>query len=134
MRAIRGKDTKPEMKVRSLLHARGYRYRVHCRDVPGTPDIVLSSRRKVIFVNGCFWHRHDCQLGKKQVKTNVEYWETKFARVVERDAVNAEALAKMGWDVLTVWECQLDDIPAIAIALADFLGPTKLANGRSRKV
>ncbi|MFT0172789.1 very short patch repair endonuclease [Paraburkholderia mimosarum] len=134
MRAIRGKDTKPELAVRSMLHAQGYRYRVHCSELPGTPDIVLPGRKKVIFVHGCFWHRHDCQFGKKQVKTNVEYWGPKLARNVERDAINNKALAGMGWVVLTVWECQLDDMPAVAAALADFLGPAKLGKRRAKEV
>ncbi|MBP0594581.1 DNA mismatch endonuclease Vsr [Paraburkholderia sp. LEh10] len=134
MRAIRGKDTKPELAVRSLLHAQGYRYRVHGSELPGTPDIVFPGRKKVIFVHGCFWHRHDCQSGKKQVKANIEYWGLKFARNVERDAINRETLAKMGWDVLTLWECELVDVRAIAVTLADFLGPVKLGKRMARSV
>ena len=84
MRAVKGRDTKPEMAVRRLLHRMGYRYRLHRKELPGRPDIVFGSRRKVIFVHGCFWHGHSCKRGNRLPKTNAEYWQTKIARNVER--------------------------------------------------
>jgi DNA mismatch endonuclease (patch repair protein) len=89
MRAVKGKDTKPEMIVRRMAHALGYRYRLHRTDLPGSPDLVFAGRQKVIFVHGCFWHGHDCARGSRQPKTNAEYWRAKIARNVTRDAANA---------------------------------------------
>ena len=86
MSRIKGRDTKPELKVRRLLYGMGYRYRLHRKDLPGKPDIVFGSRRKVIFVHGCFWHGHSCKRGRRVPKSNVEYWQTKIARNVERHA------------------------------------------------
>src|SRR5258708_4764953 len=109
MRRIRKKDTKPELVVRRLSYGLGYHYRLHRRDLPGTPDLVFPRLRKVIFVNGCFWHQHSCRLGAKQPSANPEYWGPKLARNVERDAAAKRQLAAMGWEVLTVWECQTTD-------------------------
>jgi len=105
MRAVRSKDTRPELIVRRWLHSQGYRYRLHRKDLPGTPDIVFPARKKVIFVHGCFWHGHDCARGDRQPKTNSEYWSRKIERNVARDLEHREALAGLGWKVLTVWEC-----------------------------
>lgn len=107
MRAVRSVNTKPEMLVRRLLHAMGYRYRLHRRDLPGAPDIVFPGRRKVIFVHGCFWHGHDCARGARMPATNVDYWRSKIERNVTRDADNIAELQQAGWAVLVVWECQL---------------------------
>ncbi|NKX52952.1 very short patch repair endonuclease [Arthrobacter mobilis] len=124
MSRIRGKDTKPELMVRRLLHARGFRYRLHGRaaggQLPGKPDLVFASRRKVIFVNGCFWHSHHCKVGRHGPSSNVEFWEAKRARTVERDAAAAAALQQAGWEVLTVWECELKKASGLA-ALQDRL-------------
>lgn len=105
MRRIRKTDTKPEMIVRRLAHGMGYRHRLHRRDLPGTPDLVFPSLRKIIFVHGCFWHQHNCSLGAKQPSANPGYWLPKLARNVQRDNQNRAKLASMGWDVLVIWEC-----------------------------
>lgn len=105
MAGIRGKDTKPEMRVRVALFARGYRYRLHRRDLPGTPDIVLPGRRVAIFVNGCFWHGHpECSLAKVP-GTRTTFWKEKFQSNRQRDKAATEALRASGWRVLVVWEC-----------------------------
>lgn len=106
MSRIRSKDTKPEEKVRKYLFAQGFRYRKNVRKLPGCPDIVLPKYKTVIFVQGCFWHMHDC--GRFHwPSSNQDYWRPKILRNVERDAVNKEKLESMGWHVLTVWECEL---------------------------
>lgn len=105
MSRIRSQDTRPEMIVRSLVHGMKYRYGLHKKDLPGTPDLVFRSRRKVIFVHGCFYHMHDCLNGRVVPKTNVEFWDTKRRANVERDVRNLVALKKAGWKVLCVWEC-----------------------------
>lgn len=105
MRAVKSSDTAPEMIVRRLVHHLGGRFRLHRRDLPGTPDIVLPSRRKVIFVNGCFWHGHDCSRGARVQKTNTNYWRAKIDGNVSRDRQSLAALEAAGWRVLTIWEC-----------------------------
>lgn len=106
MSHIRSKNTKPEEKVRKYLFSKGLRYRKNDKRLPGSPDIVFPKYRTVVFVNGCFWHHHDC--GRfVWPSTNKEYWHKKISRNVERDRENEEALKEMGWRVLTVWECQL---------------------------
>ena len=105
MSGIRGKDTKPEMKVRRFLHAVGFRYRLHVRDLPGRPDIVLPKYRTVVQVHGCFWHRHAGCRSAAMPASNVEMWSAKFARNIERDREVERQLIEMGWRVLTVWEC-----------------------------
>lgn len=106
MAAVRSKDTKPELFVRRELHARGYRFRLHRRDLPGTPDIVFPSRKAVIFVNGCFWHGHECPAGTLPA-TRPEFWKEKIGRNIDRDARNRNELEAAGWKVLVVWECDL---------------------------
>ena len=106
MARIRSNDTKPEIKVRKYLFARGFRYRKNVRNLPGCPDIVLPKYRTVIFVQGCFWHMHDC--GRFHwPSTNKEYWERKIHNNVDRDRTNKEQLQSLGWKVLEVWECEL---------------------------
>lgn len=122
MAAIRGRDTKPEVRVRRLLHALGYRFRLQRRDLPGRPDIVLPARRKAIFVHGCFWHRHDCRRAVLP-KTRADWWAAKLGRNVERDRAAVAALEALGWDVLTVWECGVPDEAALSESLRRFLGP-----------
>ena len=117
MAAIRGKNTKPEMRVRSLLHALGYRYRLHRRDLPGRPDIVLSKYRMVIFVHGCFWHCHDCRWGSVIPKTRAEFWSAKRGGNVARDEKHRAALEAQGWTVATIWECQTKDEELLKEAL-----------------
>lgn len=106
MSRIRGRDTRPELMIRRGLHARGYRYRLHDKDLPGRPDMVFSKRRAVLFVHGCFWHGHDCPLFRMPA-TRTDFWATKIATNRSRDAKVRAALAGAGWRVLTVWECSL---------------------------
>lgn len=122
MRAVKGKNTRPEQAVRSLLHALGYRFRLHRRDLPGSPDIVLPGRKAVIFVHGCFWHGHDCKRGSRTPKTNADYWVSKIGRNMARDARTRAALEAQGWRVLVVWECEIKDEEALAAKLRAFLG------------
>ena len=121
MRRIRKADTKPELVVRRLAHALNYRFRLHRRDLPGTPDLVFPSRRKVILVHGCFWHQHDCPLGRKQPSTNLHYWLPKLARNVARDVAVRKKLTAMGWSVLVLWECETRDAIKIRRKLNIFL-------------
>ncbi|MGK2873800.1 MAG: very short patch repair endonuclease [Alphaproteobacteria bacterium] len=106
MQAVKSKDTAPEMAVRRLTHAMGYRYRLHGKNLPGKPDLVFASKRKVIFVHGCFWHGHDCRRGARTPKENRDYWQAKIARNRTRDNKTRAALADAGWNVLTIWECE----------------------------
>ena len=120
MRAIKGKNTNPEIKVRSLLHQLGFRFRLHRRNLPGNPDIVLPKYRSVIFVNGCFWHRHTCRAGHVP-KSRQEYWAPKLDRTQARDAENYAALIAQGWRVKVVWECEVADPVALTRELLGFL-------------
>ncbi len=107
MSQIRGEDTDPELRLRSLLHRAGYRFRLHVRNMPGKPDIVLPRYHTVIFVNGCFWHRHEGCKFTTTPRTRKEFWEKKFAETVERDKNNLAKLRASGWNVAVVWECEL---------------------------
>ena len=122
MRAVKGRDTGPELAVRRMLHARGYRYRLHRRDLPGAPDLTFPSRRKVVFVHGCFWHGHSCPRGDRTPKTNAD-WRRKIGRNRERYEGQRAALRDAGWGVLTVWECELRREDELAARLEAFLGP-----------
>jgi DNA mismatch endonuclease (patch repair protein) len=124
MGRIRGANTGPELAVRRLLHRLGYRYRLHAKGLPGRPDIVFPARRTVIFVHGCFWHRHDCGHGCVP-KSRREFWQKKFARNVERDRENQKKLATSGWNVLVLWECEVEADPDLASRLVQFLGPPR---------
>jgi len=106
MASIRSKDTTPELRVRSVVYAMGYRYRLHVRTLPGAPDLVFPGRRKVIFVHGCFWHRHRCKRGQPVPKTRSDYWLPKLEGNRVRDLQHRRQLRKLGWDVMIVWECQ----------------------------
>ena len=121
MSRIRGKDTKPEIVVRCLVHRMGYRFRLHRRDLPGTPDIVLPCHRKIIFVHGCFWHMHRCRYGLVVPRTNAEFWQAKRLGNVERDRRNIRKLRESGWTVLVVWECQTRDLSKLLEKLESFL-------------
>jgi DNA mismatch endonuclease (patch repair protein) len=105
MSRIRGKDTKPELLVRSVVHRMGYRFRLHRTDLPGKPDLVLPKHRKIIFVHGCYWHMHRCRYGRVVPKTNTEFWQQKRQGNVQRDRRNLKQLRKDGWQILVVWEC-----------------------------
>lgn len=118
MSRIAGKNTKPEVYVRSLLHRRGLRFRIHVQNLLGTPDIILPRWRTVIFVNGCFWHRHKGCSYCYSPKTRQGFWQKKFAKTVSRDRLNVAALKKEGWRVVTVWECELRDLKKLDRRLA----------------
>ena len=121
MRRIRGKDTSPERRVRSILHRMGYRFRLHAKDLPGRPDIVLPRHATVIQVHGCFWHRHrGCKVATTP-KSNTAFWQAKFDANVARDRRNAARLRRLGWSVITVWECQLRDEEAVRRRLVRIL-------------
>ncbi|MBF9195528.1 DNA mismatch endonuclease Vsr [Microvirga sp. BT290] len=122
MQSVRSKNTGPEMIVRRIAHRLGYRFRVHRRDLPGTPDLVFPSRKKAIYVHGCFWHGHRCSKGKLP-KSRPEFWIPKISRNKERDLGAVAAMEAMGWDTLTLWQCETKDRDAVAKALVDFLGP-----------
>ena len=123
MRAVKSRDTRPEMRVRRLLHRMGYRYRLQRKDLPGKPDIVFGPRRRVIFVHGCFWHGHDCKRGARVPATNTAYWQAKIARNVDRHARQLDALITKGWAALTLWECELKDQDVLMVRLKRFLDP-----------
>ena len=116
MSRVRGTNTKPELAVRSMLHRMGYRFRLHRRDLPGTPDIVLPRRSAVIFVHGCFWHGHACKR-MKMPKSRVDYWEEKIETNRRRDRRKRRQLRALGWDVIVVWECELKRPEALAAKL-----------------
>jgi DNA mismatch endonuclease (patch repair protein) len=113
MRRVKGKDTAPELQVRRLIWLLGGRYRLHRKDLPGKPDIVLPRRRLAVFVHGCFWHGHDCARGARVPKANRDYWIGKVGRNRERDVANRAALEAGNWRVETVWECELRDRPTL---------------------
>lgn len=106
MALVRAKDTKPELRVRRLVHGMGYRYRLHYGKLPGKPDLVFPGRSKVVFVHGCFWHRHNCTMGKRLPKSRVAFWKDKLEGNRQRDMSVQRQLRKQGWDVLIVWECE----------------------------
>jgi DNA mismatch endonuclease, patch repair protein len=122
MGRVRSKDTKPEMLVRSLVHRMGFRYRLHDRNLPGNPDMVFSGRGKIIFVHGCFWHRHGkrCEF-TRWPKSKLGFWRPKLEQNHQRDRIVGRELRKLGWRVLTVWECQLKDREAVGAKLRTFL-------------
>jgi DNA mismatch endonuclease Vsr len=121
--AVAGKDTAPELRVRRLLHRMGFRFRLHRRDLPGTPDIVLVARRKIVEVRGCFWHRHPDPACRNAVlpRVRAEWWSAKLARNVARDERNLAALRDAGWSVLVLWECEAKDEAALSARLRSFL-------------
>ncbi len=121
MRAVKDRDTAPEMMVRRLIFSMGYRYRLHRKDLPGKPDLVFPHRRKVIFVHGCFWHGHDCRRGARVPKNNREYWERKIARNRERDGQHTADLGRSGWAILIIWECQIRETSVCAEQIREFL-------------
>lgn len=127
MRRIRSKDTKPEMRVRRLVHGLGYRYRLHASDLPGRPDLVFRPRRKVIFVHGCFWHRHEgCSRNRTPKSPELRgFWRDKLDGNAQRDRLNQASLRKMGWAVLVIWECETRDLDRLAERVTEFLGQSR---------
>ncbi|WP_083861283.1 very short patch repair endonuclease [Microvirga lotononidis] len=122
MARVKGRDTKPELIVRRVAHALGHRFRLHRRDLPGTPDMVFPRLKKVIFVHGCFWHRHPGCSKASSPKTRAAFWQSKFDANVERDARSIRELRRAGWDVEVVWECETKDVDALESKLRRFLG------------
>ena len=123
MASVRSKGTKPEMTVRRALHRLGYRYRLHRKGLPGRPDLTFVSRKKVLFINGCFWHLHPGCSRAKIPRTNQVFWVRKLTRNRSRDADNIESLRKLGWDTMTVWQCELRDLDSALNRIVIFLGP-----------
>jgi DNA mismatch endonuclease, patch repair protein len=121
MSQIRGKHTGPELVVRRLAHSLGYRYRLHDRDLPGSPDLVFPGRRQVIFVHGCFWHRHCCKLGRPMPATRRNFWAMKFLKNKQRDRAARRKLRRANWKVLVVWECHTRDLEKLTKNLVRFL-------------
>jgi len=120
MRRIRSRDTQPELAIRSLVHKMGYRFRLHRKDLPGKPDLTFVSRRKVIFLHGCFWHAHHCKTAHIP-KSNASYWGPKLQRNRARDKKNLKALIRLGWKPLVVWECELSDERRLRRCVRQFL-------------
>jgi DNA mismatch endonuclease (patch repair protein) len=131
MSKVRGKNTKPELVVRGLLHSLAYRFRLHQSKLPGTPDLVFPKRRKVIFVHGCFWHRHTGCPKTTSPKTRRKFWREKFATNKARDRRNIRALKALGWQAGVVWECETRDLTKLSRKIKLFLGPAA-SNGRLR--
>ena len=121
MAKVRGKDTGIEMLVRRMVHSMGYRYRLHDSKLPGKPDLVFPSRRKVVFVHGCFWHKHGCRRGRRSPVANAEYWEHKRERNRVRDKKAVRELRSAGWKVLVVWECRIRNLDGLHNKLLSFL-------------
>lgn len=123
MSKVKGKDTRPEMTVRRTLHRLGCRYRLHRKDLPGSPDIVMPSRKLVLFVHGCFWHRHEnCKMASTP-KTREEFWDAKFDANMARDRRNTESLEQMGWRVEVIWECETKKPERLLKVLTNLLDP-----------
>ncbi|EKD63873.1 MAG: hypothetical protein ACD_51C00164G0001 [uncultured bacterium] len=122
MRAVRSRNTTPEKTVRKLLGSLGKTgYRLHRKELPGKPDVVYISRKKAIFIHGCFWHGHDCKRGKRKPVTNADYWSGKIERNQERDSMHIIALKQMDWTVLIIWECELRDLASLSEKLIAFI-------------
>jgi DNA mismatch endonuclease (patch repair protein) len=121
MAAVKSKDTGPERAVRTLIFALGYRFRLHRRDLPGTPDLVFPGRKKVIFVNGCFWHFHSRCKAFRAPKSRIKYWRGKLTRNRWRDRQNQSALKKLGWSVLVIWECEVKELSVLQGRIVQFM-------------
>ena len=122
MSRIRSSDTRPEMQIRRLLHRLGYRYALHRRDLPGVPDLVFPSRKKIVFIQGCFWHQHKGCIDGRIPKSRVSYWKPKLLRNVERDRLNISKLRRSGWGVMLAWECEAANPETVRKRLTRFLG------------
>jgi DNA mismatch endonuclease, patch repair protein len=134
MAKIRSRDTKPELVVRRLAHRLGYRFRLHRRELPGTPDLVFPALRKVIFVNGCFWHRHTGCRFASEPKSNINFWRTKFLTTLRRDELARRKLTTLGWGVLTIWECETNNDRELRVLLKRYLGQKYKVKLRHSKV
>lgn len=120
MSRVGSKNTKPELTVRKIVHALGYRYRLHRKDLPGSPDLVFPRFKKVIFVHGCYWHRHDCDKATNP-KTNAEFWEHKFQQNIQRDKKNLADLSKKGWKTMVIWQCETREADELIERITKFL-------------
>jgi DNA mismatch endonuclease (patch repair protein) len=120
MRRVRSVDTDPELRVRRMVHQLGFRFRLHRKDLPGRPDLVLAGLKQIVFVHGCYWHQHSCD-GAKRPATNRRYWNSKLDKNVERDKKNLRLLRRLGWRVMTVWECELRNPERLERRLLRFL-------------
>jgi DNA mismatch endonuclease (patch repair protein) len=129
MSRIAGRNTAPEMRVRRILHALGFRYRLHRRDLPGKPDLVFPGARAILFVHGCFWHMHRCKYGKPVPATNVSFWAEKRRGNVERDKRSRKALRDDGWQVFEVWECHTRDEDALRAKLEPLIAALRSTRG-----
>ena len=127
MAQVKSEDTTPEKIVRSALHRMGFRFRLHKKDLPGKPDIVLPKFKTVIFVNGCFWHRHPGCKRATMPASNTEYWEKKFSKTIERDAKTKQLLENLGWQVFVVWECELKNMTLLQDKIKKFLSNSRTA-------
>lgn len=121
MRRVKSTDTSIEITVRKLIWQMGYRYRLYAKDLPGRPDIIFRRRKKIIFINGCFWHGHTCKHGQRQPKSNVEYWSRKIKLNKERDKGNLKKIREIGWRAIVIWECEIKDHNKLKIKLKNFL-------------
>ncbi|MGB8099042.1 MAG: very short patch repair endonuclease [Terracidiphilus sp.] len=134
MRAVKSKDTGPELQVRRFVHCLGYRFRLHRKDLPGSPDLVLPRLRSAILVHGCFWHGHQCSRGARRPKKNAAYWRNKITGNVQRDVRNMQKLLSLGWKTLVVWECELRSKPEdTQRKIAAFLNRATKLSGRTLK-
>ena len=133
MSRVGQRNTKPELIVRKILHARGWRYRLHAKALPGTPDIVFPALRKAVFVHGCFWHGHNCKLGKVPA-TRREFWLQKLAANQDRDHRQLSALEELGWTALTVWQCELSQSEELLIKLERFLAASNTSGAAAKKM
>lgn len=131
MRQVRGANTGPELAVRRIAHGMGLRFRLHRRDLPGTPDFVLPRHRVVVFVHGCFWHRHEGCPRATMPETRWEFWSKKFSATIQRDARQISELSQLGWKVVTVWECEIKNTGAIEARLKAAVSPAEYRVGPS---
>ena len=122
MKRVGAKNTGAEMIVRRIAHGLGYRFRLHRKILPGCPDLVFPSRHKVVFVNGCFWHQHDCRRGNRMPQSNVDYWRNKLQKTKDRDSSNRSRLSELGWSSLVLWECEIRSRESTTEMLVGFLG------------
>ncbi len=129
MSKIRAKNTSPEMMVRRIVHSMGFRYRLHVRELPGKPDLVLPRLKKIIEIRGCFWHQHEGCVESHFPKSQIEYWRPKLTKNVERDRLNESKLTSNGWTILTIWECELRNSAQTRNRLQRFLNGCAKAAG-----
>lgn len=121
MSRVRCKDTKPELRIRKMIHGLGYRFRLHRSNLPGKPDVVFPRKKKVLFIHGCFWHRHDCSAGRRMPKSRKTFWRDKLNGNKRRDQLNQKLLRERGWDVMVIWECEVKSGSQLENRIHEFL-------------